>query len=51
MARWNHHLKTSGMKYLNEIVTPVNERRHGDTMYLPITILVRDLRERMDRMQ
>lgn len=31
--------------YLDEIVTPVNERRHGDTMYLPIAISVRDLCE------
>ena len=31
-------------KYLDEI-TSVNERRHGDTMYLPIAISVRDLRE------
>lgn len=35
-------------KYLDEIVTPVNERRHGDTMYLPIAISVRDLRERIE---
>ena len=32
-------------KYLDEIITPVNERRHGDTMYLPIAISVRDLHE------
>ena len=31
--------------YLDEIVTPVNERRHGNTMYLPIAISIRDLRE------
>ena len=35
-------------KYLDELVTPVNERRHGDTMYLPIAISVRDLRERIE---
>ena len=29
-------------------MTPVNERRHGDTMYLPIAISVRDLRERSE---
>ena len=28
--------------YLDEIITPVNERRHGDTMYLPIVISVRN---------
>ena len=32
-------------KYLDEIITPVNERRHGDTMYLPIAISVHDLHE------
>jgi len=32
-------------KYLDEIITPVNERRHGSTMYMPIAISVRDLRE------
>ena len=32
-------------RYLDEITTPVNERRHGDTMYLPIAISVRDLRD------
>ena len=32
-------------KYLDEIVTPVNERRHGNTMYLPIAISIQDLRE------
>ena len=32
-------------KYLD--VTPVNERQHGDTMYLPIAVSVRDLRERI----
>ncbi len=31
-------------KCLDEIITPVNERRHGDTMYLPIAISVRDLK-------
>lgn len=34
-------------KYLDEIVTPVNERRHGTTMYLPIAISIRDLREQI----
>ena len=33
--------------YLDEIITPVNERRHGNTMYLPIAISIRDLRERI----
>ena len=37
-----------GTKYMDEIVTPVIERRHGDTMYLPIGISVRDLRERIE---
>ena len=36
---------TELQKYLDEIVTPVNERRHGNTLYLPIAISVRDLRE------
>ena len=31
-------------RYLDELTTP-NERRHGDTMYLPIAISVRDLRD------
>ena len=34
-------------KFLDEIVTPVNERRHGDTMYLPLAISIRDLREQI----
>jgi hypothetical protein len=38
---------TELQKYLDEIVTPVNERRHGNTHYLPIAISVRDLREFM----
>ena len=36
-------------KYLDEIVTPVNERRHGDAMYLSVAISVRDLRERIEQ--
>ena len=34
-------------KFLDEIVTPVNERRHGDTMYLPLANSIRDLREQI----
>ena len=36
---------TELQNYLDEIITPVNERRHGDFLYLPIAISVRDLRE------
>ena len=32
-------------RYLDEITTPVNEHRHGDTMYLPIAISIRDRRD------
>lgn len=32
-------------RYLDELTTPVNERHHGDTTYLPIAISVRDLRD------
>ena len=32
-------------RYLDEITTPMNECRHGDTMYLPIAISIRDLRD------
>lgn len=30
---------------MDEIVTPINECRHGSIMYLPIAISIRDLRE------
>ena len=36
---------TKLQKYLDEIVTPINECRHGNTLYLPIAISVRDLCE------